>query len=144
MNHVTRQEAEKLIERFEVVDKNSPLDPLDWHLVEIQPVLIGDVLEKMKQQNKLTRFYNNVCSCWKDDCACPSGKTVDHQAELLELCHNCGVTKSLQEILDSAEWEEGFARKQDARGFPYAQHEERMKSPAAELFKYLILLFPEK
>lgn len=106
------------------------------------PIMLTDVLEKMKEESKLNRFYNNVCSCWKDDCACPSGKTVDHQTELLELWHNCGITKSLQNILNDAEWEDIGHHTHNMRDCRQCANKPMIGS-AADLFRFLSSLFPE-
>ena len=54
------------------------------------PILIGDVLEK-------------ITSKWKDGAGFSIGKT---KTELIDLWEGCGITSSLQEIVEKSEWEE--------------------------------------
>jgi len=85
------------------------------------PILIGDVLEKTGG----------------------TGGTVyqDQDDKILELYYkwdDCGVSKSLQQILEKAEREDEFSTRTE-----FVEHHEVL-APAAELFSFLHSLIPTK
>ena len=133
-NHVTREDAEKLIvclggdpRAFHDIDHEDQMDPLDYSEQEVR---IGDVLEKM--QGATTSFAK-----------------VNYEHDVEKLCSHwmpCGFSNSLQEILEES-WElvDNFCSNTQNNTCVYCKDDHRRLSPDANaLFRALISLFPEK
>ena len=109
MIQITKTEADQVVEYFSSHGTKNP------------DGLIGDVLEKTGG----------------------TGGTVyqDQDDKILELYYkwdDCGVSKSLQQILEKAEREDEFSTRTE-----FVEHHEVL-APAAELFSFLHSLIPTK
>ena len=86
------------------------------------PVMLGDVLERIRVTTGELNSYRETTLLWEP----------------------CGFNKSLQEIFDSAEWEDtgGIAGMNAAALLGGVEVEKRIKDPhTRELFEYLCSLF---
>jgi hypothetical protein len=134
---ISEQIAEQLIERW--AESNAPI-----HL--------HDVLGRLQEEDRLTEYIDMGCSCCKD--------IKNHDYKILWRWEQCGFKKSLQEILGEAEWEEKeillnvvgtkpeYDKEKDEYHWKSKQEYKMIKvmkpSPIADLFEYLLTLFPDE
>lgn len=127
---ITKEQANSLIERLadkkiEVLER-TVVDAIGGY-VDVSlghPIMLTDVLDKPE-----------VVLCWEEE------ERKDRIYDLWCLWYECGVTKSLQAILDGAEWDQTSAKETCSPG-ETNYYIESMKGDAAPLFEYLISLFP--
>lgn len=119
---ITRKQCEELIERLSgrVYSETESMDWAEW--LESQ-VRIGDVLDT-----------GEVTIAWTEE------QRAERIIEIWELWHECGTTKSLQELLDEAPWKKVPAKKECGEGETNYFVEHLGDSNTDRLFSYLIEL----
>lgn len=109
---MTRDQAERLIERladkYESISTGRELTPYDWCC----PIMLTDVLDKPE-----------TVLCWEEE------ERKDRIYDLWCLWYECGITKSLQNIMLDGQFD--------------APRGKTVPSAPQDLFEYLIQLFPE-
>lgn len=131
MNQVTKAQAEALIERLAnkttqgLCSAHQTPNLYCYLHICYKPVMLTDVLEK-----------GEVVLCWEEE------ERKDRIYDLWCLWYECGVTKSLQTILQEAEWEDIGHHTHNMRDCRQCANKPMIGS-AADLFRFLSSLFPE-
>lgn len=119
---ITKTQAREIIDRLKGIEEIKP-GHINYYCYQddcnyYDDVLLGDVLDKMDKDKK---FFDSP-----------------DIAKFLILWRNCGLNRSLQDILEGAEEEETFVGEGAAALLDVKPESTRvLKSPVAELFIYL-------
>jgi len=119
---ITKQQVEGLIERLIPDNELCNLGTDRCDVCKLQPIYIGDVLDKMQ---------NIACEHEDDELF------STHCADLCLLWEKCDFRKSLQEIVE-ASWYHSLMDSEDKE-----VQKELVSLEASALFSYLLHLFPE-
>lgn len=136
---MNREQCEKLIERL--VD-NKHEGQIVWRK-DSNKIVIGDVLEKLHDHEQCLVSTGNFVST--EDIVIQEDYLVRKPfRKLLYLYARCGISLSLQEIIEESGWEveDTKPREKDEKGKSILHQELCLKDPNARaLFEYLITLF---